>query len=80
MPGASNLTNYLESQDKFGVKVKDWAVQTGKGMASCHICDRTVGFSKGKEHLIRHSENIVHRIASSSAKNEKLICASTNYK
>ena len=61
MPGAAQLSNYVDIKDKYGVRVGDWAVQAKPGMVRCQVCPNAVfSFSKGKEKLIRHSENQKH--------------------
>ena len=51
MPGAKELAKYFDVQDKYGVRVGDWAMQAAPGVASsCSICpDVRVKFGKGKE-------------------------------
>ena len=61
MPGAKELAKYFDVQDKYGVRVGDWAMQAAPGVASCSICpDVRVKFGKGKEVLTRHSESDRH--------------------
>ena len=62
MPGAAQLAKYVDVKDKHGNKVGDWAVQVEPRIVSCQVCPRSVfSFSKGKEPLIRHSENQTHQ-------------------
>lgn len=74
MPGAKELANYVDVQDKNGVRVGDWAMQAAPGVASCSVCpDAKVKFGKGKEHLTRHSESDKHKGNQKSAqKSEQL--------
>ena len=60
MVGVSNLTNYIESKDKYLSRVGDWAVQAGKGKGTCRFCNITVSYSSGKKDLLQHSESKKH--------------------
>ena len=71
MPGAKELAKYFDVQDKYGVRVGDWAMQAAPGVASCSICpDVRVKFGKGKEVLTRHSESDRHTGNQKSAKQQ----------
>ena len=64
------LTKYLEDEDKFGEKVGEWAEQLSKGVVKCKTCESHFKFHKGKEELIRHSQNKKHQEAKKRQKNK----------
>lgn len=71
---AVELSTYIDFKDKHDERVGDWAVQVKPGMVRCQVCPSAVfSFSKGKEPLIRHSENQKHRDHLTSARKNDLV-------
>ena len=60
MVGVANLSKYLDSRDKNGNRVGDWATAAGKSQASCRFCNIVISFKKGKMNLLQHSESKKH--------------------
>ena len=58
-----NINLSTVAEEKFNVKIKDWAVQDGPGMYKCKVCPmaKTNSFKKGKADLFKHSESEKHR-------------------
>ena len=58
------MGKHLDSKDKNGRRVGDWAVQVAKGKAKCTVCECTVNFQANKKMLFQHSESSKHIKAS----------------
>ena len=63
---ARKLTSYLNRKNKFDKAIGEWAVDLGDGRAKCKVCETagepptSIGFAKGAEPLIIHSESKKH--------------------
>ena len=80
MVGSSNLGKYLTEKDKNGSSVADWALQSGKGIASCRFCNITVSYVTGKKGLLQHSATLKHIKAANAASLSKQVSVEDMFK
>ena len=66
-----SITKYLDFEDKFKIKIRNWAEQDSPGFFKCSVCRPTkvLSFAQGKLDLLKHAESLKHKKAWLSQEN-----------